>query len=256
MDTAEVLSRVKQRLARWQTSPRLGKRLRTTFCDQIPVGRTGVVAHIAGAPVDDRTVAELFRGFYEEWETRFVRQYLPANLPVIECGTSLGIVTSLIAQKLEADVLLVTVEANGSLVPFAKRNVGINAPGKRVEFIHAALDPSHDGPTTQLSVGPSQYSHLGSGNGVVEVPRTCLSEIIRTYGLGHYSMVCDIEGAEDLILLHEPDALQGCQHLVIEVHPFELPVIEDYIRRFAAAGFRLIDRSGRNKRGQVLCFSH
>src|SRR6185437_3344965 len=58
--------------------------------------------------------ASIFWGFYESAEIRLINKFLNPDLPVIELGGSLGIISSFILNKLNSNTSLTVVEPNAS----------------------------------------------------------------------------------------------------------------------------------------------
>src|SRR4051794_25130001 len=78
---------------------------------------------VASPFVKPSTKAALFWGFYESAERRFVTRYLRRDLDVVELGGSIGVVSSLIASRLEGHARLISVEANPGLIDVLSSNV-------------------------------------------------------------------------------------------------------------------------------------
>lgn len=64
---------------------------------------------VRGLDVPARNKAQLFSGIYESAEYRFVRDFISPMLPVIELGSSLGAIASVIARQLERAQSLIRV---------------------------------------------------------------------------------------------------------------------------------------------------
>ena len=233
--------------------PAVGTAVGRFYRDVIPVGDCMIDAH---APFITPTMkADLFWGFYEGDEVSFVRKYLPSDRDVIELGSSLGVVTSHIARKLELNRRLICVEANQALIPEAKRNVSINAPQGNVRFIHGAIDYSHSGTTVEFSVEESQTSRVGGASATVEkIERYELSAILSENEIDEFSLVCDIEGAEKGLLTSDSAALIRCGMVIIELHASTIDGIEDLAHSFSTLGFVTKARSGIFGRGAVFVF--
>jgi FkbM family methyltransferase len=206
------------------------------FADRIP--SRGFKIDPGGTHVSWHAVPRLFWGLYEKAEINFVRNYLRPELDVVELGASLGVVSLHIAQRQAPDRLLVCVEANPELIPVIRRNLDRNLTKRRLEIVNVAVA---DGETThvefEVAADPLE-SHLErtsngvpcsattqSANAMDGARRTCrvpaarLSHLLQQYGIDRYALVCDIEGAEASIFLHDAESLQGCQQIVLETHP-------------------------------------
>jgi hypothetical protein len=150
-----IRGRAKQHIARYLTSPVVGRVARRVFRERVP--GSGCVTETSS--IDDRTVAAILFGFYESAERRFVRCFLPHDVDVVELGGSLGIVTQTIRRRVGKERRVVTVEADSEL---ARRLAAATAGA--VDVVHAAIDYTGDGATTHFSRGSDNVSgHLGAG---------------------------------------------------------------------------------------------
>jgi FkbM family methyltransferase len=180
-----------------------------------------------GCPIDTtsscinpRTKATLFWGFYEGAETRFVQRYLRSDLDVIELGSSIGVISSHIARKLDSPRRLICVEANPALIEILKRNVQLNRPDLNLTIVNAAVSyDNHDAFVPFALEDDTTASRLGGQTDeVIQVQTVTLESIIADHNIQRYSLVCDIEGAEAGFIMNGSDTLRLCQQLIIEFH--------------------------------------
>lgn len=96
-------------------------------------------------------------------------------------------------------------------------------------------------------------SHLvfdgSTGPNILDVPSATLDGLRRAHGLtGAFSLVCDIEGAELLLLRNDAAALADCAMIIMETHPPVYPAmggtLEEMNRRLADLGFAPFARMG------------
>lgn len=199
-------------------SPLSGRLLGLAFGRRIPHRGVRIEVPAGGDP---RVAAALFWGTYESAEIRFVRAHMPADLDVVELGSSLGGVSSEIARKLRPGQRMVCVEANPELLEVLGRNLKRNAPQVQVQLVHGAI--SYDGkPEVEFAIGESNLSsHLGAQGGsgrTRRVPALTLGGVLAKAGLGDYALVSDIEGAEAGLFTEDSAALARCRLLIIELH--------------------------------------
>lgn len=196
-------------------SPLSGRLLGLAFGGSIPHRGVRIEVPPGGDP---RVAAALFWGTYESAEIRFVRAHLPADIDVVELGSSLGGVSSEIARRLQPGRRLVCVEANPDLLDVLGRNLARNAAHLQVQLLHGAI--SHDGRAeVEFAIGESNLSsHLGSHGRTRRVPALTLADLITRTGLGDYALVSDIEGAEAGLFTAEAAAFTRCRLLIIELH--------------------------------------
>ena len=156
----------------------------------------------------------LLRGKYESEEAALIAKHLPADLPVIELGGSLGVVSRLIRSRLAPGTRHLVVEANPDLIEACSRN---------------ALD-------------------IGSGAGrVVAVPAVTLKDLHQRIGSpSAFSLVADIEGAEFALFEKDAETLAKAALAIVELHPKEYAKAcrseGEMDGLIAAAGFRVTER--------------
>ncbi|TCJ30221.1 FkbM family methyltransferase [Nocardioides jejuensis] len=187
---------------------------------------TGGVVRVKGLRIDTRSAALdpgvpaalLFR-IYEGAELRLLEAHVEPSACVVELGTSLGVVGSAAARALEPGARYVGVEANPALVGLALRNVRANAPQVAADVLHGAIDYSRAaGDTTAFrSEGSHLASALGEGPGFV-APVVRLGDLLREQGVGDYTLLMDIEGAEAGLLERDSAALEWCRQMIVEFH--------------------------------------
>jgi FkbM family methyltransferase len=245
----------KRVLARALTSQPVGKVVAFVTGDQIP--NNGIVfdtVHPAFSP--SIKAAMLFRT-HESAEIRFVRKYLGPDVDVVELGSGLGVTSAHILDRLSPGRSLTCVEANPDLLPALRRTVdAAQARSHRgATILHGAISgaPTRERErtvglaVTASSLGSTVVGHDSSSHTVMEVQRVSLSTLVR--GLGDYSLVIDIEGAEVFLMNEEADVLSNARQIVIELHPTQyagrrISVAEMAGQLLNDLGFRLVDQRG------------
>jgi FkbM family methyltransferase len=160
--------------------------------------------------------ASIFWGFYESAEIRLINKFLNPNLPVIELGGSLGIISSFILNKLNSNTSLTIVEPNAFLLPTIRKNIEKhNTKNISTNIIHKAIAYSNSFIYMDIT-DDNTTSHISENDqsGIL-VESIQLNEIITKKP---YSLVCDIEGAEVALLIEDKAALKNCYQLFIELH--------------------------------------
>ncbi|MBN2760809.1 MAG: FkbM family methyltransferase [Rhodobacteraceae bacterium] len=193
----------------------------------------------------------LRRGVYERPERDAVQRFLPRDCPVIELGGSFGIVSNVIRRVLDPDQTLVIVEAIPELAEIIRHNIGGNVAGTNI--VSAALAYGADSisfevtagvHTSRVIVGTPQADMARQ----ITVPVTSLARLRDAYGIGgRYTLVCDIEGAEFDLLLHEADALAACNTIIMELHPGEYMArgasVTQMLTMLSDCGFHIVHRA-------------
>lgn len=190
----------------------------------------------------------VLRGDYEINERTLIKQHLPPDLPVIELGGSYGIVSHAIRKALAPTAQLVVVEANPNLISICKANVALGGSPQTTAVVQAAL--AYGDAKVRFKVTANVHtSHLvfdGSfGPDIVDVPSATLTSLRRDHGIaGRFSLVCDIEGAELLLLRNDAAALADCALIIMETHPKVYPDMggtpQEVTGRLADLGFETI----------------
>lgn len=180
----------------------------------------GVTVHL---PEDDIAAANaLIRNKYEREEAALIGAHLAPDLPVIELGGSLGVVSALIRSRLAADVRHLIVEANPSLVETCAGNAARRSAPGATEVLHAALH--YDAPVARFRVARDVHSSAvasgGDSAGVLEVPAVTLADLHARIGSpDRFNLVSDIEGAEFELFRRETGILRHVDVAIVELHP-------------------------------------
>ncbi len=177
----------------------------------------GVPVYIPkGIPWD--VFKQLVRGHYEQAEQKLIAKYMNPQLPVIELGGSLGIISAYIGLVIEPTTPHTVVEANPKLIPILERNAFARDGGKFTKVINAAVSTQ----AGELAF-PVTEDYLGNRINNDQQTETVTVQTINlsrlTEGLERYTLIMDIEGAEFDILRNDASALEACQLAIIEVHP-------------------------------------
>ena len=168
-----------------------------------------------------RIRAKVATGEYEAPECALIEEFLPPDRPVIELGGCLGLVSNVIARRLNPGTPFVVVEANPALHDVCRRNATLDGAAGNVQVESAAI--AYDGADVVFDVSDNVHvSRLGTEGSTqgVRVPARTLTDVLARGGISErYSLICDIEGAEMELVEREAEALRRCDLLVIELHP-------------------------------------
>lgn len=199
--------------------------------------------------LDDPSIARklksrFFWNTYEDNERKLIRRHIRSDLPVIEGGASIGVVSCITNTLLKDRTKHVVIEANPKLLRLLKKNRDQN--GGLFEVLHAAVDQSGRDVTFYLHekfVGGSVQRATGEA---VTVPAVKIGDIITKKGWKNISLVLDIEGAELDLIHKEGETLR--KHVavfIVEMHPMISKVsdIEAALQAMEKLGFQERDRS-------------
>lgn len=211
------------------------------------IKRHGLKINLGHKALMPNIVAHLYFGSYESAEIRFIKKYLSAiDLPIIELGSSLGIVGSIAAKLSRSRV--VGVEANKNLVEFSSYLIETYNI-QNYQILNYALSLSDD--MVPFSFG--QDNTLGKigdidSNDTPKVPGIRFNQIIKQTGIvGEYVLISDIEGAEIFFIYFQAD-LSSCNLIIIELHEFvyqeKTYAIPDMVAEIYHKGFKTIAQYG------------
>lgn len=228
--------------------PSVGKAIRLFFDDKIPF--SGISIFTDSHEVSNAVVSSIFFRFYESAEVRFVKRYLKPNIPVVELGSSIGVVSCQIAEL--SNSLIICVEANPKLLPLLGKNLEFNGY-KNYKIISGAVDYESKGNFSFFEVGKENV--LGrltksKNAGTIIVPNITLNKILEENKIDDYILVSDIEGSEIQFLLHDAEALRKCRQMIIELHFSEyentMYEVNDLLKIISKLGFSKVDAYGNN----------
>lgn len=207
---------------------RLAKALRQPIIGRVGSSVLGGTVTIMGARIDltspllsDGVRARLITRLYERAERRFVRDHMRTDLDVVELGTSMGVVASIAVRRLRPGCRLIGVEADGRLAALARQNLAANG-GDVSWIVEEALIayPHHEAmsfvSSSEVTGGALRTEPELSVEGVV--PRRRLLDLLQSHDIDRYVLIADVEGAEEGVINHDPEALARCDQVIIELH--------------------------------------
>jgi FkbM family methyltransferase len=199
------------------------------------------------------TKLKVMLGSYEKPEIGFVDRYFTSSIDSVELGGSLGVLSTHLVQR-TADHKSVIVEADPELFQILSTNVRSNFPNAKVQLVNAAVAAGDDVGETitffttySTSTGGSVSRHCDGRTGSITVPAVSLSQLLQRYEVGSYQLMCDIEGGEIALLLHDSRAFANCERMILELHDCNYNSVQ-YTRDMIAElicklGFRQIDQT-------------
>lgn len=227
-----------------------GKIITVFFGNFIPNIRYGFKRfYVPEAYCNGTVKAMLFWGFYESAEMRLIPKYINVDLPVIELGASLGIVSCRAIARLQINSSYTCIEANPYLVPFIKKNIALHHPTKK-EVVVENLAIAYGGKeevNIQITGNNTQgrINYEDNNNAAAVYVKT---SSLLAFSAKPYTLICDIEGMEIEVLKHDAAALDNCKYLFIELHKawylkdvYEVEALKTLIINM---GFSLIERDG------------
>lgn len=184
------------------------------------VGAPGNTVSIDGSQIRlaNRYLAGIARlGLYEYSERVAVKRFLQPDLPVIELGTGVGVVSCLVNRRLTHRSEHLCVDGNANALRLADENGRRN--GCRFRTMHTAI--AYDVDTVTFSADEDHVAGgVSRGHVMTTVPAVTLRGLLQQTGFGRCTLICDIEGMERDLVARDADALREHVHtLILETHP-------------------------------------
>ncbi len=200
--------------------------------------------------ITTREKGRLDVGLHERGEIALARRYVLTDLPVVELGGGIGIVSCIINRLLTRPADHLVVEANAELIPTLEVNRRLNGCRFRIRDVALAYGSEQ----VVLAVDSFAASRIGGTGRRVVVPTATLASLLAETAFQRINLVVDIEGAEvDLVEREGPVVARHARVLIVETHP-KVAGAEPTDRMLAALrtlGFAQVARVG-----DVFAFEH
>jgi len=200
---------------------------------------------IAKDQVPSNVIDLLLSNLYEEPERAAVKAFVSPELPVVELGACIGVVSCITNRRLRNPEDQVVVEANPALLPILEQNRERN--GCHFKIVNAAI--SYGAQTIRFNVDNNilASSAHNAENGGVVVSTTTLERLLDEHGFKHATLSCDIEGAELQLVEHELKTLsERISTIIMELHDRlvgEEPT-RQMLETLERVGFKIVSRDG------------
>lgn len=186
----------------------------------------------------------VLRGDYEDDEWRVISDSLEPDVPTIELGGSLGIISAYIASRLSEGTPFVVVEANPEIFDICRTNATDSGKRGNVHLVNKVV--AYDGKDVEFHISKNAHiSGLASSEKLANsrLPAITLRDLLSTHRIdGEYILVSDIEGGEWDLPWRDAEALARCKVAVIELHPHifanQNRSVNDFIERMADIGLQ------------------
>jgi len=217
----------------------------------------GARIKLRGAPYSFGVKRILRKGQYEGPEREIARKILVPGMTVIEMGSSIGVLTAVMAHFVGKTGTVVAVEASEELTRHSRTWLeadgivkvvcGFGFPVWEVPsgLVVGGFNSNTGslGGSVDFSVAPTQSPVRSGGADVLDLRTLC-----ERFNLTPDVLVVDVEGSESLLTQTEPRLPVTIRHLLIELHPWkyvggehEMDLIVNSIQ---ADGFELEERIG------------
>ena len=186
----------------------------------------------------------LVDGTYEQPEREAIQRYLSPELPVVEMGGCIGVVSCITNKLLKNPTAHVVLEANPFAVPYLQSNRDAN--GCSFKILNRAVAYDSDSITFAPLLNYMGSSlHQEGDQRPVTVKSVQLASIIREEQFQEFSLICDIEGQEFDLVMHESEVLRGARLIIMEIHPHMIgeEKVQALMSKLESLGFEKIDQS-------------
>ncbi len=204
----------------------------------------GVKINSGNPFISDTNKAKIFWNIYESAEARLISKCMVDRYPVIELGSSLGIISTLIASKIHQK--LICVEANPILIPSIEYNL------KKIHFekyiiLNGAISYAEEAVRFKEDPDNNLNGRITVDEGVI-IEKISLNDIVKKFNIDQFILVMDIEGSEIEILLNDRKILNKCHMIILEIHrvtyKHKTYTVEDIRNIIIISGFAMVERDG------------
>jgi FkbM family methyltransferase len=180
---------------------------------------------------------ELASGMYEQDEAQILPAVLHPELPLVELGAGIGVVSCFANQLLKDPAAHVAVEMHPDVIGILEINRAMN----RASFQIENRTIGYDGRPAATTGGESWQP--GFRLGPDARPACSLQSLVEERDWGEFNLVMDIEGAELMLLENEFELIaRQARSVSLEVHPHVLGVTgaARVVRLLTDAGLELV----------------
>jgi len=194
----------------------------------------------------------LCKGVYEYPERKLLG-FLVSGMNVVEFGSSIGILSAIISEKIGDTGKLVSVEASPKLVlnqlkwlcPIRKNIIVLQGYAFPVNVLPRGLSVQNFDSSEATHCGKVDFCISASGekNNLFDI--SSINTPDRYFDRGVECLICDIEGSEEIIAEYGFNMPKSLAHILIELHPWmykEKETVNKIIDNIKSAGFRLMDK--------------
>lgn len=193
---------------------------------------------------DGSSRIELITHNYEAPERRAIARYARRDLPVIELGGSIGVVSCITNKLLQNPTAHLVVEANPLAIPHLERHRKINQC--QFDIVNRAIAYGADSVTFRPNSSMCGNSITADGDlAPVTVQTARLGELARERGYNRFTLICDIEGVEYDLVYQEAEVLKSAETIIMETHDRFIGAEKSRLMmdKLASLGFRLVEET-------------
>lgn len=155
---------------------------------------------------------------YEQAEADLTKSALKPGMNVLELGGSIGVISAVVRSVIGPVARHVIVEANADLAEICRLNASRGANDGAVKVVWGAIDYTGNA-TVSFDLGHNSHTGRVAETGGTAVPALTASDAAKFLPNGAIALVCDIEGAEFPMVMHDDALLGRCSVIIMEIHP-------------------------------------
>lgn len=155
-------------------------------------------------------------GLHESGEIALACRYVRTELPVVELGGGIGVVSCVINRRLTRPEDHVVVEANPDLIPTLEVNRRLNGCGFCIRNVALAYGSEE----ATLGIDSFVTSRIGGVGRRAQVSTVTLASLVQEAAFERINLIVDVEGAEVDLVEREGSLLASrVAILIVETHP-------------------------------------
>ncbi|MEW6127529.1 MAG: FkbM family methyltransferase [Acidobacteriota bacterium] len=184
---------------------------------------------------------------YEKNERKLLKLYFNPELPVIELGAAVGVMSCLTNKRLVNPHHHIVVEANADLLPLLEINRLLNGCSFRV--IHRAIAYGRKQVLFKQKANFLASSVQAINGNPLSVSTITLKEILDEQQFELCTLICDIEGGERDLINYEIETLkERVKTIILEVHEWSLgkDAVNQTLLKLQRNGFKHLVELGIN----------
>lgn len=193
--------------------------------------------------VSDKDAAKIFWGIWESAEIRFAKRFALSKT-IVELGSSVGVTLGVLS-NIRKQTKFICVEA--ALENFEKLNSLKTLLPTNNEYILVNKAIAYDVDRVSFkftSATGSKINEKGDETGSY-VDATTLSNLLEENQIeSEYTLLADIEGAEEAVFFKDEAALKQCVLIIAELENTSSHTIHEQISKLEDIGFSLRERYG------------
>lgn len=197
--------------------------------------------------VSDRDAAKIFWGIWESAEIRFSKRFVSTNT-VIELGSSVGVTLGVLSNT-RTSTKFICLEASSENFEKLSSLKKILSDSNEYILINKAIaygaEKVNFNFTTATGSKISHESSISDSETSSYVDTITLSKVLTENEVNdEFTLITDIEGAEEDVFFKDDKALSKCVLIIAELENTSSHTVNDQILKLKNIGFNLTERYG------------